>query len=44
MVQAEHFLSVQNQLGEGPLWHPEDRDELDEAKPVDEAFSPSKPR
>jgi len=24
MVQAEHFLSVQNQLGEGPLWHPEE--------------------
>jgi len=24
MVQAEHFLPVQNQLGEGPLWHPEE--------------------
>lgn len=24
MFQAEHFLPVQNQLGEGPLWHPEE--------------------
>jgi len=22
MIQAEHFLPAQNQLGEGPLWHP----------------------
>jgi len=25
MIQAEHFLPVQNQLGEGPLWHPIER-------------------
>lgn len=23
MPQAEHFLSIGNQLGEGPLWHPD---------------------
>ena len=23
MIQAEHFLPAQSQLGEGPLWHPE---------------------
>ncbi len=27
-----------------PLWHPEDRDELDEVSQVGESFSPSKPR
>jgi hypothetical protein len=27
-----------------PLWHPEDRDELDEARPAGEPFAPSKPR
>lgn len=23
MLQVEHFLTAQNQLGEGPLWHPQ---------------------
>ncbi len=27
-----------------PLWHPEDRDELDEVSPAGESFAPSKPR
>lgn len=27
-----------------PLWHPEDRDELDEVSPAGESFSPGKPR
>lgn len=24
MAQVEHFLTTENQLGEGPLWHPEE--------------------
>ncbi len=24
MTQAEHFLTIKNKLGEGPLWHPEE--------------------
>ena len=27
-----------------PLWHPEDRDELDEVTPSGESFEPKKPR
>lgn len=27
-----------------PLWHPEDRDELDEVSPAGESFVPSQPR
>jgi len=24
MTQVEHFLTIKNKLGEGPLWHPEE--------------------
>jgi len=27
-----------------PLWHPDDRDELDEVSPAGESFKPNKPR
>ncbi len=34
-----------DRVGSGlPLWHPEDRDELDEVSPAGESFSPNKPR